>query len=101
MSFVAGGKILSEGEYIMTLKEEAYAIIDKLPDKVMGDILKELQRKADDPITWETPEQERERKMRAFQRMEELRKTNPLRIPEDYESEYADAVSEKYARATA
>lgn len=45
----------------MTLKEEAYAIIDRLPDKVMGDILRELKQKADDPRTWETPEQERER----------------------------------------
>ena len=85
----------------MTLKEEAYAIIDKLPDKVMADIVRELQQKADDPRTWETPEQERERKMRAFQRMEEMRKTTPLRFPEDYEAEYEDALSEKYRSATA
>lgn len=110
MSFVAGGKILSEGEYIMTLKEEAYAIIDKLPDKVMGDILKDLQRKADDPITWETPEQEaarkakkREESMRAFLRLEEMRKEiqamrkeDPDLIPDDYEEAYADSLAEKY-----
>jgi len=85
----------------MTLKEEAYAIIDKLPDKVMEDIVQMLKRTEENPRTWETPEQERERKMRAFQRMEELRKTNPLQIPEDYEAEYEDAVLEKYRKATA
>ena len=87
----------------MTLKEEAYAIIDKLPDKVMGDILKELQKKADDPITWETPEQERERKarereksMQAFRELEEMIRARPLQIPENYEEVYADAMAEKY-----
>ena len=95
-----------EGEYIMTLKEEAYAIIDKLPDKVMGDILKDLQRKADDPITWETPEQEaarkakeREKSMQAFLWMEEMKKKSPLLIPENYEEAYADALAEKYGLA--
>ena len=94
----------------MTLKEEAYAIIDKLPEKVMGDILKELQKKADDPITWETPEQEAARKAKelakrreAFLRLEEMRKEiqamrkeDPSLIPDDYEEAYADALAEKY-----
>ena len=76
----------------MTLKEEAYAIIDKLPDKVMGDVLKEIKKTADDPKTWETPEQEqarlareREESMEAFRWMEEMRKKRPILIPENYE----------------
>ena len=28
----------------MTLKEEAYAIIDRLPEKVMGDVLQVLKK---------------------------------------------------------
>ena len=80
----------------MTLKEEAYAIIDKLPDKVMGDIVQMLKRTAASPLTWETPEQTRERKMKAFLEMEKMRKTMPLFIPEDYEAEYEAAMSEKY-----
>ena len=39
----------------MTLKEEAIALINKLPDKVMGDIVQMLRRKADSPLTWKTP----------------------------------------------
>ena len=80
----------------MTLKEEAYALIEKLPDKVMGDIVQMLKRTAESPFTWETPEQTRERKMKAFLEMEKMRKTMPLFIPEDYETEYETAMSEKY-----
>ena len=45
----------------MTLKEEAIDLINKLPDKVMAEVLKSLKVKADDPKTWETPEQEQAR----------------------------------------
>ena len=90
----------------MTLKEEAYAIIDKLPDKVMGDVLKEIKKTADDPKTWETPEQQKEREARelaekreAFMWLEKMRKTKPLLIPENYEEAYTDAIMEKYGLA--
>ncbi len=69
----------------MTLKEEAYAIIERLPDKVMGDILKELKKTEANPRTWETPEQEAERKAReleerrkALRRLKEMIRTQPL-----------------------
>ncbi|MBQ7593768.1 MAG: hypothetical protein IJU48_05385 [Synergistaceae bacterium] len=87
----------------MTLKEEAYALIDKLPDKVMEDVLRSLKEKDNDPRTWETPEQEKEREAReleerreAFRWMEEMRKKKPLLIPENYEEVYADVMAEKY-----
>ncbi|MBQ3395517.1 MAG: hypothetical protein IJG34_06140 [Synergistaceae bacterium] len=87
----------------MTLKEEAYALIEKLPDKVMGDVLKGIKKTADDPKTWETPEQEqarlareREESMQAFRELQEMIRTRPLRIPENYEEVYADAMAEKY-----
>ncbi|MBQ3586295.1 MAG: hypothetical protein IJQ08_02980 [Synergistaceae bacterium] len=90
----------------MTLKEEAYAIIEKLPDKVMEDVLRELKETEENPLTWETPEQEaarkakaREESMEAFRWMEEMKKKRPLLIPENYEEAYADALAEKYGLA--
>ena len=86
----------------MTLKEEAHAFIDKLPDKVMEDIVQVLRKKDEDPITWETPEQEaarktreREESMQAFRELQEMIRTRPLQIPENYEEVYADALAEK------
>ena len=97
----------------MTLKEEAYAIIDKLPDKVMEDVLKALKKTEENPRTWETPEQEQAREAKeleerreAFLRLEEIRKEiqamrkkDPSLIPDDYEEAYADALAEKYGVA--
>ncbi len=90
----------------MTLKEEAYAIIDRLPEKVMGDVLQVLKKTDENPRTWETPEQEQARKakereesMAAFRWMEEMKKKKPLLIPENYEEAYADALAEKYGVA--
>ena len=80
----------------MTLKEEAYALIDKLPDKVMGDIVQTLKQIEASPFTWETPEEERARKMQAFLELEEMRKKRPLGAPIDYKAEYEAAVLEKY-----
>ena len=90
----------------MTPREEAYALIDKLPDKVMEDIVQVLKKKDNDPKTWETPEQEKARKarereesMQAFRELEEMILTRPLQIPENYEEVYADALAEKYGVA--
>ena len=90
----------------MTLKEEAHAFIDKLPDKVMEDIVQLLRKKDEDPITWETPEQEAARKAKeleerreAFRWLEYMRKNHPLQIPENYEEVYAEAIAEKYGMA--
>ncbi len=87
----------------MTLKEEAYALIDKLPEKVMADVVKALRKTDDDPKTWETPEQEKARKdrereesMQAFRELQDMIRTSPLNIPENYEEVYADAMAEKY-----
>lgn len=87
----------------MTLKEEAYELINKLPDKVMADVVKSLKVKADDPRTWETPEQEKARKarereesMQAFRELQEMIRTDPLRIPENYEEVYAEGMARKY-----
>ena len=87
----------------MTLKEEAYALIDKLPEKVMADVVQALKKTDNDPITWETPEQEQARKarereesMQAFRELQEMIRTRPLNIPENYEEVYADAMAEKY-----
>ena len=90
----------------MTLKEEAYAIIDKLPEKVMEEVVQSLKKTEENPLTWETPEQEqarlakeREESMAAFRWMEEMRKKRPLLIPENYEEAYTDAIMEKYGLA--
>lgn len=90
----------------MTQKEEVLELINKLPDKVMGDILQVLKKTDEDPKTWETPEQEAARKEKervekweAFLWLEHMRKTNPLIIPENYEEVYADAMLEKYGLA--
>lgn len=87
----------------MTLKEEAYAIIDKLPEKVMEEVVKSLKKTEENPLTWETPEQEKarlerehEESMQAFRELQEMIRTRPLRIPENYEEVYADAMAEKY-----
>ena len=87
----------------MTLKEEAYAIIDKLPEKVMEEVVKSLKKTEENPLTWETPEQEKARKEKelaekreAFLWMEEMRKKRPLLIPENYEEVYAEGMAEKY-----
>ena len=90
----------------MTLREEALELINRLPDKVMEDIVRVLKKKDNDPKTWETPEQQKEREARelaerreAFRWLEEMRKTKPLLIPENYEEVYADAMAEKYGVA--
>ena len=90
----------------MTPREEALELIGKLPDKVMGDIVNVLKKKDEDPKTWETPEQEKARKarereesMQAFRELEEMIRTRPLQIPENYEEVYADALVEKYGVA--
>ena len=90
----------------MTLKEEAYALIDKLPEKVMADIVQALKKTDNDPLTWETPEQEaarkareREESMQAFRELQEMIRTRPLQIPENYEEVYAEAMAEKYGVA--
>ena len=90
----------------MTLKEEAYAIIDKLPEKVMEEVVQSLKKTEENPLTWETPEQQKEREARelaekreAFLWMEEMRKKRPLLIPENYEEAYTDAIMEKYGLA--
>ena len=90
----------------MTLKEEAYAIIDKLPDKVMEDVLKALKKTEANPRTWETPEQEQareakelEKRREAFRWLNEMIRTQPLQIPENYEEVYAEAMAEKYGVA--
>ena len=57
----------------MTLKEEAYAIIDKLPEKVMGDIVQMLKTTAASKSTWETPEQTKRKKMEALSALQFLR----------------------------
>ena len=87
----------------MTPREEAYALLEKLPDKVMEDIVQTLKKKDDDPLTWETPEQQKEREARELEKrrealrwLEEMRKKKPLLIPENYEEVYADAMAEKY-----
>ena len=74
----------------MTLREEALELINRLPDKVMEDIVRVLKKKDNDPKTWETPEQQKEREARelaerreAFRWLEEMRKTKPLLIPEN------------------
>lgn len=90
----------------MTLKEEAYAIIDKLPDKVMEDVLKALKKTEANPRTWETPEQEQAREAKeleerreALRWLKEMIRTQPLEIPENYEEVYAEAMAEKYGVA--
>ena len=87
----------------MTLKEEAYAVIDKLPEKVMEEVVRSLKKTEENPLTWETPEleqarlaKEREESMQAFRELQEMIRTRPLRIPENYEEVYADAMAEKY-----
>ena len=65
-----------------------------------------LKKKDNDPKTWETPEQEKARKarereesMQAFRELEEMIRTRPLQIPDNYEEVYADALAEKYGVA--
>ena len=90
----------------MTLREEALELINRLPDKVMEDIVRVLKKKDNDPKTWETPEQEQKRKarereesMQAFRELQEMIRTRPLQIPENYEEVYAEAMAEKYGVA--
>lgn len=97
----------------MTLKEEAYAIIERLPDKVMEDVLKALKKTEANPRTWETPEQEQAREAKELEerrealkwlqdmrmKIQDMRKENPELVPDDYEEAYADALAEKYGVA--
>ena len=80
----------------MTLREEALELINKLPDKVMEDIVRSLKSTFNSPFTWETKEQERARKMRAFHELEEMRKIMPPLEPIDCKAEYHAAIAEKY-----
>ena len=57
----------------MTLREEAIELINKLPDKVMGDIVQVLRNTADSKSTWETPEQTRKKKIDALADIQFLR----------------------------
>ena len=80
----------------MTLKEEAYAIIDKLPEKVMSDVVQMLKRKAESPLTWKTPEQDRMRKMEALREIQELRRDAKRFGSMDYATAREEAMFEKY-----
>lgn len=84
----------------MTLKEEACSLINQLPDKCMEGIIRQLKRKMEDPWTWETPEQERARKMEALQGLQELRKQareyEAKYGPFDPEAARAEAMREKF-----
>ena len=80
----------------MTLKEEAYALIEKLPDKVMGDVVQMLKRKAESPLTWKTPDQDRMRKMEALREIQELRRDARRFGSMDYATAREEAMFEKY-----
>lgn len=80
----------------MTLKEEAYALIEKLPDKVMGDIVQMLKRTVESPLTWETPEQSRMKKMEALLEIQQLRRDARRFGSMDYATAREEAMFEKY-----
>lgn len=80
----------------MTLKEEAYSLIDKMPDKVMEDVVRDLRNTINNPWTWETPEQSRARKMQALRELQALREDARKLGSMDYATAREEAMFEKY-----
>ena len=80
----------------MTLKEEAYALIDKLPDKVMGELVQRMKRMMDDPSTWKEPFQEVYAKMDALRDLQILREDARRLGSMEAATARAEAIFEKY-----
>ncbi|MBQ7221635.1 MAG: hypothetical protein IJS28_11725 [Synergistaceae bacterium] len=80
----------------MTLKEEACEIINKLPDRVMGDILQMLRVTANSPSTWERPELARMRKKEALRDLQFLREDARRLGSMEFAAAREEAMFEKY-----
>lgn len=86
----------------MTLRQEAYAMIDSLPDddsvKFFIDMIRRFNVVA--RKTEKTPEAQNPftEKRQAFLHMEELKKKNPFPKDYDYKQVRREAMEEKYGR---
>lgn len=84
----------------MTLRQEAYAMIDSLPDDDSVRFFIEMIRKFN-VVTKKTDQQEGTKnslseKRKAFLHMEEMKKKNPFPKDYDYEQVRKEAMEEKY-----
>ena len=80
----------------MTLKEEAIDLINKLPDKVMGDIVQMLRVTAASKSTWEPPEVTRKKKMDALSDLQFLRHEARKLGSMEFAAAREEAMFEKY-----
>lgn len=86
---------------MMTIQQQAYELIDELPDdsvKVMIELMSRMPKATkisivSNPLKDETS---KERKRAAFERMKKLRKSAAEHKIEDVETARYDAVKEKY-----
>ncbi len=86
----------------MTLKQEAYSMIDSLPDddsiQFFIDMIKHFNSVVKKNAKLSEKSDEISEKRQAFLRMEEMKKTNPFPKNYDYEKVREEAMGEKYGR---
>ena len=78
----------------MTLRQEAYGLIDTLPDDCIRIIIRLMYKmESRKPVSLDLPD---ERKLNAFLELEQMRKS--MVLPEDFypEKELQEALDEKY-----
>ncbi|MBR1599373.1 MAG: hypothetical protein IJ661_10765 [Lachnospiraceae bacterium] len=86
----------------MTLRQEAYSMIDSLPDddsiQFFIDMIKQFNLVVKNKSKLSEKSDEASEKRQAFLRMEEMKKTHPFPKNYDYEKVREEAMAEKYGR---
>lgn len=86
----------------MTLRQEAYSMIDSLPDddsiQFFIDMIKQFNSVVKKKEKLQEKSYEISEKRQAFLRMEEMKKTNLFPKNYDYEKVREEAMAEKYGR---
>ena len=85
----------------MTLRQEAYAMIDDLDEDSLQTVIETIRSVKPD-VAAKVERESLQKSQRAFERLEELRKQAYLYVPKDfdYEAARAEAMEEKYGRFT-
>ena len=85
----------------MTLKQEAYTMIDDLDEDSLQTVI-EMIRNVKPDVVEKVEAESLQQSRKAFEHLEEIRKQAYLYVPRDfdYETEWAEAMEEKYGRLT-
>ncbi len=80
----------------MTLKEEAYSLINQLPDNCVEEVVRDMKSMMESSSTWKTPAQRIEKKMQALRELQALREDARKLGSMDYATAREEAMYEKF-----